>query len=413
MGCEITVVLDDERIATTILNEDGTRAIGTRADPEIVKTVQAGNSYAGRTDILGQTAVAKYTPILGPEDRPIGMIFVGEYIEEETTIIMDFVKSGALITGIMLIVAVALILFVIGRIVRPIHTMTKAATAMAVGDTELDIQAEGNDETRTLADAFNSMIENTRRQVLAVEHIAAGDLTVTLQARSDKDVMNRALEKLKATIKAQAAEIREEHERIRILLDATPLASRLWSKDFRLFACNEAAVRLFGLKTKQEYMERHLEFSPQYQPNGQPTTEKVRELLGEAFAKGTCTYFWTYTLFDGTELPCEVTMVRVPYGDEYVVAAYSRDLREQKKMIAAIEQRDHLLQTVNQAADILLRAEPDDFVNALRRCMDMIARAVEADRMYIWRNQVEDGKLYRTRMYEWSENVLPLQDAPI
>jgi methyl-accepting chemotaxis protein len=37
------------------------------------------------------------------------------------------------------------------------------------------------------------MIENTRRQTQIIEHIAGGDLTVSLQARSEKDIMNNAL----------------------------------------------------------------------------------------------------------------------------------------------------------------------------------------------------------------------------
>jgi signal transduction histidine kinase/FixJ family two-component response regulator len=92
--------------------------------------------------------------------------------------------------------------------------MTAAATALAAGDSELVIELDTKDETRTLADAFNRMLENTRLQVKLVESIAAGDMSITLEPRSEKDHMNRALEKLNATIKAQAAEIRSEHEQL-------------------------------------------------------------------------------------------------------------------------------------------------------------------------------------------------------
>jgi signal transduction histidine kinase/CheY-like chemotaxis protein len=399
--CEVNITLGSERVATTIVREDGSRAVGTKADPEIAETVLGGNSYSGRAIILGQTAVAKYIPIDGPDGHPIGMIFVGQYLEEESKTILAFVRGAALITAIMLAISIALFLTVVERIVRPIRAMTKTASALAVGDTDLEVRVYGHDETRALAEAFNSMITNTRRQIETVEHIAAGDLSLTLAPRSEKDSINRALEKLNATIKAQAVEIRAEHERVKVLLDATPMASRLWSKDCEMIDCNEEAVRLFGFKTKREYLEHHFELSPDYQADGQSTREKVVSLVRETFEKGVCRYYWNYRLMDGTELPCEVTMVRVPYGSDYVVAAYSRDMREQKSMMAAIEQRDSLLQTVNQAAETLFRSEPDNFSTDLRHCMGMMADAVGADRMFVWRNYAEGEKLMASQVHEW------------
>ncbi len=338
-GCEFTIVLGDERLASTARGEEGESVVGTRADPEVVREVLAGGSYSGRVDILGRRAVARYSPIEGPDGRPIGMIFVGQYFAKETETIMAFVRDGALIACLTMAASALVILLAAGRIVRPIKAMTAAAAALAAGDADMDIKVESRDEMGALAEAFNSMIANTRRQVAAVESIAGGDLTATLAPRSDRDVMNRALEKLKETIKAQAAAIREEHDRIQIMLDATPLASRLWNHDFTLIDCNEAAVKLFGLESKREYLDRYFELSPEYQSDGRTTREKGLAMVREAYEKGRSSSDWMYRMTDGTPLPCEITMVRVPYGDDFVVAAYSRDLREQKKMMAEIEEQ--------------------------------------------------------------------------
>jgi PAS domain S-box-containing protein len=179
---------------------------------------------------------------------------------------------------------------------------------------------------------------------------------------------------------AEAKKIREADEYMRILLDATPLASRLWDRNFNLIECNEAAVKMFGLKNKREYKDRYFELSPEYQ-DGMTTRAKIIKSVSEAFEKGDCIYEWTYCTLDGTPIPAENTMVRVPYGDDYVVAAYSRDLREHKKMMSEIEQRDNLLQAVNHVADILLRSEPEEFFETLYQCMGMMTRVINADRM--------------------------------
>jgi signal transduction histidine kinase/CheY-like chemotaxis protein len=72
--------------------------------------------------------------------------------------------------------------------------------------------------------------------------------------------------------------------------------------------------------------------------------------------------------------------------------------------------RNNLLYTVNSVASILLQSEVDDFENALLRCMGMMCEAVDADRVYIWRNYTINSKLFCTQLYEWSENAEPQQN---
>jgi signal transduction histidine kinase len=74
-------------------------------------------------------------------------------------------------------------------------------------------------------------------------------------------------------------------------------------------------------------------------------------------------------------------------------------------------QRNKLLNTVNNVAAFLLQVEVDEFESALLRCMGMMGEAVNADRVYIWRNHSVDGKMYCTQLYEWSEDFAPQQGS--
>ncbi len=167
------------------------------------------------------------------------------------------------------------------------------------------------------------------------------------------EAQNRDLATLNATVQAQNEKIQHERDRAMLMLDSTPLAARLWDREYRLVDCNEEAVRLFGLRDKQEYFQRYFEFSPPCQPDGCKTVEKIKRMVDEAFETGACTYDWLYRLADGTPIPAEVRMVRVPHDDDYVVASYSRDLRAQRKMLAEIED-----------ASARLKAALDDAKNA-------------------------------------------------
>jgi len=58
-------------------------------------------------------------------------------------------------------------------------------------------------------------------------------------------------------------------ERMRIMFDAMPLGANIHDKDFGFFDCNESAVKMFGLSSKQEFREKFLTLWPEYQPDGE------------------------------------------------------------------------------------------------------------------------------------------------
>jgi hypothetical protein len=205
---------------------------------------------------------------------------------------------------------------------------------------------------------------------------------------------------------AQIIKIRETHERTKLLLGSVPFACHIWSNDYKLMDCNEENLRLFNLKNKQEFIDNWSNFLPERQPNGQLSAELTRIGIREAFLNGRYVVNdCMHQMLDGTPIPAEVTLVRVPFEDGHAVAAYLRDLREHKQMMNEIEQRDDLLQTVNKVAAVLLHSETKDFENDLRLCMDMIGKTVHINRVCVWKNSVKDERLYCTQIYEWVENV--------
>ena len=51
-------------------------------------------------------------------------------------------------------------------------------------------------------------------------------------------------------------------DRIRIMLDASPLCATFWDKNFQVVDCNREALSLFGLADKEEYLARFFDLSP-------------------------------------------------------------------------------------------------------------------------------------------------------
>ena len=154
-------------------------------------------------------------------------------------------------------------------------------------------------------------------------------------------------------------------EYIQIMLDSSPLVANIWNKDFQNIYSNKEAVKLFGLSSKQEFVDRFYDLSPERQPDGALSSEKVPKLIKEAFEKGYCRFEWMHQKLDGEPLPCEVTLVRTTHGDDYIVAAYTRDLREMKTAIAnmqnAIDEKnamDYLSNIFNALETMIFVSDP-------------------------------------------------------
>jgi len=196
--------------------------------------------------------------------------------------------------------------------------------------------------------------------------------------------------------------LREARDYVRLILDATPLACRLWGRDYKILECNDKAVEMFDLNSKREFMDNYFELYPEYQPDGEKSEEKARRMIKKAFDEGGFAMQWMFRKMDGTPIPAEVTLVRVTYGDEHFVAGFTRDLREHNRMMREIEHRDTLLRAGNSSAVALLSiVNEDQFDASLAEGMKHIAGYIDVDRIYIWQNEILNGEMHYKAKFRW------------
>ena len=106
--------------------------------------------------------------------------------------------ATATLTMIIVIIAgifIAVVLgFFISRIIsKPVKEMVEAADKLAVGDVNVNIKSDTKDEIGHLAKSFGRMIENIRGQAFDAERIAAGDLTIQVDVKSENDLLGKKL----------------------------------------------------------------------------------------------------------------------------------------------------------------------------------------------------------------------------
>ncbi len=111
---------------------------------------------------------------------------------------------GLIVGGILLAVAIGLLIS--KSITKPVNQLVDYADRISLGDVDIEIDNETTDEIGILMSAFKKMIGNIKEQVQAVEKIASGDLNVTLEVKSEKDVLGKNLISMAATVKELLSE---------------------------------------------------------------------------------------------------------------------------------------------------------------------------------------------------------------
>jgi len=183
----------------------------------------------------------------------------------------------------------------------------------------------------TPADKYNENLENMMKILASLGFLLAASLSFLL------------LRVISARMKSD--------ELIMVMMDATPLVMNLWNKNYQNINTNAEALRLFNLSSKGEYLDRFFDLMPKYQPDGRLTSEKAFEVLNIAFEEGYYRFEWMHQNFKGEAIPCEVTLVRIKYKDEFMVVGYTRDLREVKAAFTKMREAD-------ERAQILLNSAP-------------------------------------------------------
>jgi signal transduction histidine kinase/CheY-like chemotaxis protein/HPt (histidine-containing phosphotransfer) domain-containing protein len=153
------------------------------------------------------------------------------------------------------------------------------------------------------------------------------------------------------------AKLHEAEERIQVIFDATPLCVSIWDRNCNITDCNQETLKLFEVTSKKEYCQRFFEFSPEHQPDGIPSKKKINGLVKKAFNGNYCRFEWIHKKLNGEPVPCDITLVRVEYKDDFIVAGFARDLRELRTTIAQMNESKQslsILENILNGIDALI-----------------------------------------------------------
>ncbi|MDR2580385.1 MAG: response regulator [Fibromonadaceae bacterium] len=120
------------------------------------------------------------------------------------------------------------------------------------------------------------------------------------------------------------------------MFDSSPYSCILLNRNIELAACNQAAMKIFEFSNRKKFLESFFDYSPEYQANGRKSRELAVEYVNKAFDEGFFCFEWLHQTEKGEIRPCEITLVRIVYENDFFVAAYQYDLKMQRAAIAKV-----------------------------------------------------------------------------
>ena len=132
---EQTLFMGDERFITSIVDEDGKRIEGTKADPKVWETVKAGNDYmADGVKINGERYYVYYMPVRSDDGEILGMAFSGERESAVRNAITGMLRRLVLLAGCMIVLFTAILVYLSFRIRKPLLATAEYIDCIANGD---------------------------------------------------------------------------------------------------------------------------------------------------------------------------------------------------------------------------------------------------------------------------------------
>ena len=155
------------------------------------------------------------------------------------------------------------------------------------------------------------------------------------------------------------AGMRESEEKYRGLFNSSFDAIMILNPPaWRFTAGNPATIKMFGAKDEQHFIAfAPWTLSPDFQPDGRPSTEKSREMIETAMREGTNSFEWMHRRIDGEEFPADVLLARMEWGGEAFLQATVRDITERKQaeqeILRAKEEWERTFEAIGDIATIL------------------------------------------------------------
>ena len=132
--------------------------------------------------------------------------------------------------------------------------------------------------------------------------------------------------------------LRMSEERYRTLFNSSRDAIMTLTAEDGFLSCNPATMRLFGCRDDKDFTSNApADLSPEYQPDGAPSSVKSQQMMALALEYGAHFFEWKHRRVDGSVFDATVLLTRMELEGRWMLQATVRDVSDQKRKEAELE----------------------------------------------------------------------------
>ncbi len=284
---------------------------------------------------------------------------------------------------------------------------------------------------------FISALEETRNKTAAfeaggVDYIpkpfhkeeVLGRVKIHLDIRSLQLSLRQANEEMEARVQQRTIALEESNralfdseKRFRLLVEQAPDAILVYDAELSRFVDANAKAEQMFLRSREALLTMGPEqLHAVRQPDGQTIFESVQENVRRVLEGESRTLERIVSLPDGSEIVCEVRLVRLPFSGRDLIRASYMDITERKKIEQTLQRHAAFN---NLITDLLARFEIENRANIeqhIRNCLQAIAEYFGVD--WVFLVQISDDFTTWSITQEWnafghSSRIEAFQQVPL
>ncbi len=160
-----TIFQGGVRISTNVMTKENKRAIGTTLSKEVYdRVIVQGRDWVGRAFVVDDWYITTYTPIYDMNKNLIGVLYVGLLESKYRDIRWNMIWINTSITGLAVVIAFIISVFLTNTIVKRIRILKEAAEAIAAGNLDYRLPPDKISGFDMLDEAFNFMSKSLKDQ---------------------------------------------------------------------------------------------------------------------------------------------------------------------------------------------------------------------------------------------------------
>lgn len=202
----ITIFGGDTRVATTIVNDDGKRAVGSKVQAQVSKKVLGrGETYHGESQVGNEKFYGMYEPIKNADGESIGIFYIGNSQKNVYAALGKITLASTIAFVVIFLISIGVIWLFTKGLKKRLGNLGNAMDRAGKGDFTFEIDDMKGDEISFLGKNYADMRGNLSTLIGSVRDMSDQVAAASQQLHASSDETGKAADSIAYCVQEVAA----------------------------------------------------------------------------------------------------------------------------------------------------------------------------------------------------------------